>query len=424
MMLIGMLILFVVLLLFGVPVFYTLGILSIGYLYFLDLPMQVIPQRMVAGTDSFVLLAIPFFVLAGELMNSAGITNRIFNFSRNIIGHIKGGLGHVNVLASIIFSGMSGSALADSAGLGLVEVKAMVDDGWKKKDAAAITVASATIGPIIPPSIPLVIYGVIAEQSIGKLFLGGAIPGLLLGGMMMLIIYGIAGRKKFPLQQRSSLKDMVRSLYRAIPALLMPVFILAVIVLGIASPTEAGLVAVVYSLILGGLVYRELTFSRLLLALKNTAKMTATIMIIVSVANLLGWIITIERAADALANFAVSLTGSPTLLLLAVNVLLLIVGCFMESISALLIFTPLLLPALTSVGVDPVHFGVVAVLNLMIGLVTPPLGMGVYVMSGVANLPPESIFRSAAIYYIPLFATLIMVTVFPSIVTWLPDLLM
>jgi tripartite ATP-independent transporter DctM subunit len=217
---------------------------------------------------------------------------------------------------------------------------------------------------------------------------------------------------------------MARSLYRAIPALLMPVFILAVIVLGIASPTEAGLVAVVYSLILGGLVYRELTFSRLLLALKNTAKMTATIMIIVSVANLLGWIITIERAADALANFAVSLTGSPTLLLLAVNLLLLIVGCFMESISALLIFTPLLLPALTSVGVDPVHFGVVAVLNLMIGLVTPPLGMGVYVMSGVANLPPESIFRSAAIYYIPLFATLIMVTVFPSLVTWLPDLLM
>ena len=424
MMLLGMLILFVMLLLFGVPVFYTLGILSIGYLYFLDLPMQVIPQRMVAGTDSFVLLAIPFFVLAGELMNSAGITHRIFNFSRNIIGHIKGGLGHVNVLASIIFSGMSGSALADSAGLGLVEVKAMVNDGWPKKDAAAITVASATIGPIIPPSIPLVIYGVIAEVSIGKLFLGGAVPGLLLGGLMMLIIYATAGRKKFPLQERPGIKDIARSLYHAIPALLMPVFILAVIVLGIASPTEAGLVAVVYSLVLGGLIYRELTLSRLLCALKNTARMTAIIMIIVSVANLLGWIITIERAADRLATFAVSLTGSPTLLLLAVNVLLLIVGCFMESISALLIFTPLLLPVLTSVGVDPVHFGVVAVLNLMIGLITPPLGMGVYVMSGVANLPPESIFRSTAIYYLPLFATLILVTVFPGLVTWLPALFM
>ncbi|KJS19798.1 MAG: ABC transporter permease [Clostridiaceae bacterium BRH_c20a] len=422
-MLLGLLLLFVFLLIIGVPVFYILSSLAVYYIYILDLPLKMIPQRFVAGADSFVLLAVPFFILAGELMNNSGITTRIFDFCSKLVGHIKGGLGHVNILASIIFSGMSGSALADAAGLGLVEVKAMVDAGWHKEDAAAVTVASATIGPIIPPSIPLVIYGVVAEQSIGRLFLGGVIPGLLLGITMMVLVYIIAGRKNFPVQTRASLKSIFSSFISASPALLMPVFILGFIALGITSPTEAGLVAVAYSLILGFFIYKELTLANFMKALNNTVKTTTTIMIIVCAANLLGWVITIQRAADVLATYTLSITENPVLILLAVNLLLIVVGCFMESISALLIFVPLLLPVLTSIGIDPIHFGVVMVLNLMIGLVTPPFGMSVFVMGKVANLSPEIIFRSTLIYYIPLFGTLLLVTLFPSLVTWIPNLL-
>lgn len=415
---------FLLLVVANVPIAFSLGITSLGYLLLKGMPLVVLPHRISGGIDSFPLLAIPFFVLAGHLMNNGGVTRRIFSFSSELVGHIPGGLGHVNIVASIIFAGMTGSALADTAGLGTIEIKAMEEEGFDTPFSAAVTVASATIGPIIPPSIPLVIYGVLAEVSIARLFLGGFIPGLLMGLAMMILVYFIAKKRNYPRHGRTNLRRLVRSFFDSLPSLAAPLFIIGSIVAGIASPTEAGVVAVIYALILGGLVYRELTLRDIHRALKETFETTAVIMFVVGTAALFGWILTREQLAVKLTQFVASISVSPVAILLAANVLLLILGCFMETTSIQVILIPILAPVMKLIGVDLVHFGVVMVLNLMIGLLTPPFGMGLFVVSRVAKIPVAQTIKEAAPFLVPLVVVLLTITLYPPIVTFLPNVLM
>lgn len=415
---------FLVLVLLNLPIAFSLGLTSLGYLLFKGMPLVILPHRIAGGIDSFPLLAIPFFILAGNLMNNGGVTRRIFNFCSELVGHIPGGLGHVNVAASIIFAGMTGSALADASGLGTVEIKAMEEEGFDTPFSAAVTVASSTIGPIIPPSIPFVVYGVLAEVSIGRLFLGGFIPGLLMGLAMMVLIYFIAKKRNYPRHKRTTLKRLFASFIDSLPSLAAPFIIIGSIVTGIASPTEAGVVATVYALILGVVVYRELKFPDIKAAMIETFETTATIMLVVGCASLFGWILTGEQLAVTLTQVVTSLTVNPVAILLAVNVLLLILGCFMETTSIMVILVPILAPVLQRIGVDMVQFGVVMTLNLMIGLLTPPFGMGLFVVSKVAKIPVADTLKETLPFLIPLGAVLLAITLYSPFVTWLPRLIM
>lgn len=415
---------FLLLILVNVPIGFALGISSLGYLVFQGLPLVILPHRIGGGIDSFTLLAIPFFLLAGNLMNNGGVTKRIFNFCSELVGHIPGGLGHVNVLASIVFAGMTGSALADASGLGTIEVKAMEDEGFDTPFSAAVTVASSTVGPIIPPSIPFVVYGVLAEVSIGRLFLGGFIPGLLMGLALMVLVYVIAKKRNYPRRPRTTAKRLLVSFVDALPSLAAPIVIIGSIVFGVASPTEAGVVACVYAIILGVVVYREMTLKDVKKAMLDTFENTSTIMLVVGCASLFGWILTGEQMAISLTNYVASLTSNPVAILLACNVLLLILGCFMETTSIQVILVPILAPVLLSMGVDLVHFGVVMTLNLMIGLLTPPFGMGLFVVSKVAKIPVAKTLKETMPFLVPLVIVLMAITLIPSLVTWLPNLLM
>ncbi|MFZ5437002.1 MAG: TRAP transporter large permease [Bacillota bacterium] len=415
---------FLLLVVANVPIGFSLGITSMGYILLKGMPLLVLPHRICGGIDSFPLLAIPFFVLAGQLMNNGGVTRRIFGFSSELVGHIPGGLGHVNIIASIIFAGMTGSALADTAGLGTVEVKAMEEEGFDTPFSAAVTVASSTIGPIIPPSIPLVIYGVLAEVSIARLFLGGFIPGLLMGLAMMVLVYFIAKRRAYPRRKRTTRRRLVASFFDSLPSLAAPIFIVGSIVTGVASPTEAGVVAVIYALFLGGILYRELKLKDIYSALRETFQTTAVIMFVVGAAALFGWTLTREQLAIKLTQYVASISVSPVVILLAVNVLLLMLGCFMETTSIQVLLTPILAPVMKLIGVDLVHFGVVMVLNLMIGLLTPPFGMGLFVVSRVARIPVAKTIREVLPFLVPLLAVLLIITLYPPAVTWLPSILM
>ena len=386
-----------------------------------NIPFGIMAQRMVYGVNSFPLLAIPFFLLAGRLMNTAGITDRIFNFCNVLIGHVRGGLGHVNILASMIFAGMSGSAVSDAVGLGQIEIKAMKDKGYDLDFSAAITAASATIGPIIPPSIPMVLYGVLGNVSVGALFIGGIVPGVLMGLFMMITVSIIAKRRGYPIQARASFKDMVLETIRALFPLLCPVILVGGIWAGIFTPTEAAAVAVVYALFLGLILYRELNFRSLIRVLREALDDTSVILFIISAASLYGWLLARYQIPSGIAEKILSLTQEPMVILLLVNGFLLVVGCFMESLAAINILTPILLPLVMKVGIDPLHFGVVMVLNLMIGLLTPPVGMVLFAVQRVSGVPFERLQRALLIYFIPLLLVLLLITLYPPLVMWLPS---
>jgi tripartite ATP-independent transporter DctM subunit len=409
----------------GVPVAIAIGIAVALYILLgTNVPPIIIAQMMVSGTDSFPLLAIPFFLLAGTLMNSAGITQRLFDFAGCLVRHIPGGLGHVNVVASMIFAGMSGSAVADAAGLGVVEMKAMRRHGYDDAFSGAITAASSTIGPVIPPSIIFVIYGVLAEVSIGALFLAGVIPGALMGLALMVQVYRIAKKRDYPKLPRATASEFWASLVRALLPLMTPVIIIGGMVAGIFTPTEASVVAVGYAFVLGAVVYRELTWRALLGALQTTAVQTATVMFITAVASVLGWALAQGRVPQQIAEGVLALTSQPWVVLLLINVLLLVVGCFMEIIAALLILTPILVPVINAVGIDPLHFGVVMTLNLMIGLITPPMGMSLFVVQQVAGVPFDRLVRAVAPFLIALVVVLLIVTYVPSLSLALPQAVM
>lgn len=423
-----MIIAFVVLLFLlacGMPIGFALIAASLSYMMLTGgIPLALITQSMALSVDSFTILAVPLFILAGNLMNTGGVTRRVFQLANALVGHFRGGLGHVNILASLIFSGMTGAATADAAGLGTLEIKAMRDEGYDAEFAAALTAASATIGPIIPPSIPFVIYGVLANASIGALFLGGIIPGVLMGILLMVWTSIYAWRRNYPRRPRASVGEIWRAIKESFLPMQCPVIILGGIWGGIFTPTEAASVAVVYALILGLMVYKELRLADLPRIITATLSTTSTVCFIVAGATLFAWIMAREQVPQQIGTYLLSLTQDRYTLLLILNLFLLAVGCFMEAIAAMTILVPILLPIIVSVGIDPVHFGIVMTLNLMIGLLTPPVGLILYIVSKIADISFAAMVRAVAPFLVPLLIALLLITLVPGFVLWLPRALL
>jgi C4-dicarboxylate transporter DctM subunit len=378
----------------------------------------MVAQRMYASTTSFTLLAIPFFILAGNLMNTGGITERIFRFARALVGHIWGGLGQVNVIASMIFSGMSGAAVADAAGLGMIEMKAMKDNGYEWRFSAAITAASSTIGPVIPPSIPLVIYGHLTEVSVSRLFLAGVIPGVLMGLALMVAVYFISKHRQYPRDQRAALKEILISGKEAALPLLTPAIIVGGILSGQFTPTEASVVACLYALILGLVVYRSISIKEL------PAVHTIRIMFIIAAAGFFGWLLILHRIPVQVITGLTTFSSNPIVVMLLIILVLLIFGCFLEGIAVLLITIPIFQKIIIHFAIDPVQFGVVMTLASMIGLLTPPVGMCLYAVSSITGLSIGELTREMWPYLLGIFLVLLAVAFIPSISLWLPNLVM
>jgi tripartite ATP-independent transporter DctM subunit len=383
--------------------------------------LHAVVQRMVGGLDNFPLLAVPFFILAGSLMNSGGITDRLVTFARLLVGRVTGGLAHTVVVTNMIMAGMSGSGVADAAGTGTVLIPAMKKSGYGVPFSAAIVGAAATIGPIIPPSIPFVVYGSMASVSIGRLFLAGATPGVVMGLSLMLFAYVIARRRNYPRERMPGGRELGLAAIRAIPPMGMPAIIIGGIIGGIMTPTEAAVAGAAYAFVLGVLIYREIKISQLPKILLDSALTTGTIAIIVAAASPIGWILTVEQApamAIALVNQA---QLSQWQLYLIINVILLILGCFMDGMAILIMAIPLILPVILQAGIDPVHFGVVFSINIMIGTITPPVGMLMYVVCGIGNISMVEFAREIWPFIIALTLALALVTFMPGIAMWLPN---
>ena len=410
----------------GIPVAVSMGLTAV--LTFVAMGQSDIltmaAQRMYASTTSFTLLAIPFFILAGNLMNTSGITERIFRFARALVGHIWGGLGQVNVIASMIFSGMSGAAVADAAGLGMIEMKAMKDHGYDWKFSAAITTASSTIGPVIPPSIPLVIYGHLTEVSVGRLFLAGVIPGALMGLALMIAVYLISKYRNYPRDQRAALREILSSGKAAALPMMTPVIIVGGILSGQFTPTEASVVACLYALMLGLIVYRTVRLTDLPAIFWDTLTHTIRIMFIISAAGFFGWLLILNRIPSQVIAGLTSLSTNYALVMLIIIAVLLVFGCFMEGIAVLLITIPIFQKVITHFSIDPVQFGVVMTLASMIGLLTPPVGMCLYAVSSITGVSIGDLTKEMWPYLLGIFLVLLAVAYVPSVSLWLPDLLM
>lgn len=415
-------IVFLLLLILGFPIAFALGISAFSYLIFSDIPLMVIPQKMYAGIDVFVLLSIPGFILAGNLMNAGGITQRIIHFCNALLGHIRGGLGLANVGASMLFGGISGTAIADTASIGSVMIPAMKKEGYDAPFSCAITASSSTIGPIIPPSLPMIIAATLTGLSVGKLFIAGIVPGLLLGLGFLLTAYFIAVKKNYPKSDRKSPMFILKSFMQAFWAILMTLLILFGIIGGVFTPTEASIVAVIYAMGIGLWVYKDLTFRRIPKILLQSAKTTASLMVLVGFANLFAWIMTVEELPQQIATTLLQLTENKWVLLLLINLLLLFVGAFMETIAALLILFPVLLGVAVQVGVDPVQFAIIMVVNLVIGLTTPPVGVCLFVASSIGGVSLEKIARAGLPFLLVSLLVLVLVTYVPAVSLWLPGL--
>jgi TRAP-type C4-dicarboxylate transport system permease large subunit len=457
-------VLFLFLMAGGVPVAIAMAGSSLLYILFSgNLPPFAVVHRMIGGIDSFPLLAVPFFILAGNLMNNAGITNRIYNFALALVGWLKGGLGHVNVVGSVIFAGMSGTAIADAAGLGTVEIKAMKDHGYATEFAVGVTAASATLGPIIPPSLPFVIYAMMANVSVGALFLAGILPGVLMALLMMATVAYFAHKNKWGgdikfsasrigralielgavivwplatwalvnhagLPARAVVLGAVVSLFvcdrifkwQAVLPIMTPVLLIGGMTTGLFTPTEGAIAASAWALFLGLVWYRTMNWRMFVKVSLDTVETTATVMFIVAAASIFGWMLTATGVTAALAQWVLGFTKEAWVFLLLANLLMLFVGCFLEPTAAITILVPLLLPIATQLGVDPVHFGLVMVLNLMIGLLHPPMGMVLFVLARVAKLSVERTTMAILPWLFPLLISLFVLTYVPQIVLWLP----
>lgn len=415
---------FVLGLVIGLPVAVTLGLSSMAYLVFADIPLVVIPQKMYAGMDSFVLLCIPGFILAGNLMNSGGITERIVRFANALVGWMRGGLAQANIAASMLFGGVSGTAVADVASVGGMMIPGMKKVGYPGDFSAAVTAASSTVGPMIPPSVPMIIVGSLSGLSVGKLFLAGAIPGLLLGFAMMVTTYFLARKKNFPREPWRGVGELFASFTGAIWAIAMTALIVGGLLIGITTPTETAVVASLYAAAVGLFVYRELPVRRIPKIIVDSAISSAGILVLVGTANVFGWILVAERIPQMLADGVLSITDNRFLVILLINLLLIFVGMFMETIAALIIlFVPLQALAV-AVGIDPIHFACFAVLNLMIGLTTPPVGVCLFVASNIARLPLTPVIRAITPYIVTNIIVLLLVSYIPPLATWLPNTLM
>lgn len=458
---------FLGLMLIGLPVAMAMAIASLLYILITgSVPDVIVAQRMIAGVESFPLLAVPFFILAGNLMNIAGITGRIYKFAVALVGWMKGGLGQVNIVGSVIFSGMSGTAIADAAGLGTIEIKAMKDHGYSPEFAVGVTAASATLGPIFPPSLPFVIYGMMANVSIGALFLAGVMPGVVMMLFMMATVAFIARRNNWGGDVLFSWKDLGSAgleilvvflfplsiwlltlvgvsvnwavggalavllladwyfKFSAVMALMAPVILIGGMTMGWFTPTEAAMAAVIWALFLGLVRYRSMTLKALAKATFETVETTASVLFIVTAASIFAWLLTTSQAAQMLADWILSYTQSQWVFLLLANVLILVVGCFIDTTAAITILVPILLPIVLKLGIDPVHFGLVMVLNLMIGLLHPPLGMVLFVLARISKLSVERTTVAIMPWLIPLFLSLIAITYIPAISLWLPRMML
>ncbi len=407
----------------GIPVAITLGLSSLAYLLLAGIPPVVMPQKMYAGMDVFVLLSIPGFILAGNLMNQGGITGRIIRFANALVGWIKGGLGLTNIAASMLFGGITGTAVADAASIGGVMIPGMKKAGYPADFSAAVTAASSTVGPIIPPSVPMIIVGALSGISVGQMFLAGAIPGILMGLAMMGTAYVISARRNFPRQEWQGVGEVGRSFTGAFWALAMTFLIIYGLLSGLATPTETAVVASVYALMVGAFIYRELPLHKIPGILVESATSAAGILALVGFANVFGWILVSERIPQAIADGVLGITDNKFLVILLINLLLLFVGMFMETIAALIILFVPLLSLAQAVGIEPLHFATFAVLNLMIGLTTPPVGVCLFVCAGIARLPLMPVVIAILPFLLTNILVLLAVSYFPPLATWLPSLL-
>ena len=416
--------LFLVLITLGLPIAIAMGIPAAIYLIIEGIPISVMIQRMVASLNSFPLLAVPLFILAANLMNNSGITNRLFDFAKLLVGRLKGGLAQVNVVASLIFAGISGAALADVGGLGNIEIDAMTEQKYPKEASAAITAASAVVGPIFPPSIPLIIYGAAAETSSIRLLMAGVFPALVIVVLLMIQISFFAHKRNYPrgVDHKFTKNEILQTLKRGFPAMLMPVILMGGMLSGYFSPTEVAAITVTYALVLSA-IYKELSLKQFVIVCRESLRSTASVLFIVGAAAIFAWTLTVEQLPQQVSALMLHISDNPVILLLFANVILLVAGMFLETTAALMVLTPILLPPLMAVGVDPVHFGVVMVFNLMIGMITPPVGMSVYMLSPIVKLPVGKIFRAVMPYLITLGFSLIILTYVPQITLWLPNLM-
>ncbi len=457
-------ILFLILMSGGIPVAIAMAGASLLYLFFVESsPPFVVIHRMVSGIDSFPLLAVPFFILAGNLMNNAGITNRIYNYALALVGWLKGGLGHVNVVGSVVFAGMSGTAIADAAGLGTIEIKAMKDHGYSTEFAVGVTAASATLGPIIPPSLPFVIYGMMANVSVGALFLAGILPGVLMAILMMLTVAFFAHKNGWGADVKFDWAKVIKALvettvvvgwplsiwwlvtamgtppqitvfaalfvlfaadkffnFQAVLPIMTPVLLIGGMTTGVFTPTEGAIAACVWAIALGFFWYRTLNFKMFVKICLDTVETTATVLFIVAAASIFGWMLTATGVTSAISEWVLGFTQTPWMFLLLANLLMLFVGCFLEPTAAITILVPILVPICQKLGIDLVHFGLVMVLNLMIGLLHPPMGMVLFVLARVAKLSVERTTMAILPWLFPLLGSLVVITYVPSLVLWLP----
>lgn len=413
---------FLALMVLGCPIAYCL--LCSGTLYFAvnNMALIMVVQRLTEGANTFTLLAVPGFILAGNLMNSGEVTDRIFDFCGKLVGHVTGGLAHANILASVVFAGMSGAAIADAGGLGAIELKAMHDAGYDDDFSLAVTGASSLVGPIIPPSIPMVVYGTAASVSIGRLFMAGAVPGALMAIAMCIMVYIISKKQGYKAEPWCGWMNLLRAFKRAFLSLLTVVVILGGILMGVFTPTEAAIIAVFYSIFLG-FFYRTLTLPRLFDAVREAAETTCSVMMIVCGATIFCYILSYERFPQTVANLFLTYVNNKYLTLLIINIFLVFVGMFMDSSPSIILLTPVFLPVVTAMGVNPVHFGIIMVLNLMIGLLTPPVGMVLYVLSKVSSVPFERICKAMVPFIIMFYIMLQFITYVEGISLFLPNLL-
>lgn len=415
---------FLLLFIAGFPVVYAILIPSIAYVLIEGLPFGLLAQRITYALDSFPLVAVPIFIFVGNLMNSSGITDRIFRFADTLVGRAPGGLAQVNVFSSLIFSGMSGAALADVGGLGRIEIAAMLKRGFSAPFSAAVTGASAIVGPIFPPSIPLIVYGSVTSVSIVQLLMAGIIPALICVVLLMLTVAFLAIRHKLPRAERwPTWGEIGRDLLPALPALLAPILMIAGMLAGLFTPTEAAAVTAVYVILVSALFYRELTWAHFWNAVMMTVRSTSAILIIVAVAALFGWILAVEQVPQDFSRWILQFSTNPIVLLLIANLIFFIAGMFLDSTTATLLVVPVIAPPMVMAGIDPVHLGIMVIFNLMFGLLTPPMGLSLFLLTGIANISLRALLRALLPFYLPLLATLAIITFADGLVLWLPSLL-
>lgn len=413
--------LFVALLAIGVPIIFVLGITGLAYVYLAGLPLVLLPQRLFVGLNSFLVLSVPLFILAGNIMNASGITERIVRFSNLLIGRVRGGLAYVTVVATMFFAGITGAGAADTSAIGAIMIPAMRDEGYKAEYAAAVTAAGAIVGPIIPPSIAFVIYGAMADVSIAGLFLAGFLPGILCSILMGIVVWRQARTHKFPVREAAvSAGEFLRGFVEAFPGLMMPMIILGGILGGIFTPTEAAAAGVLYALLVGFFIYRELRLPALWIILRDTAIMSGGVMLIVANASLFSWILAAEQVPQLVASLITGASREPWVVILLINLLLLFVGCIMETLASIIILTPVLLPLVKGLGIDPLHFGVIMVVNLCIGLATPPVGVNLFVAGGIAKVSLEQISRAIWPFVAAAIVGLVVTSYWPSMVLLVP----